>query len=211
MDALTPRQAEILAWIRSRVEEDNLPPTRAELMKAFAFRSPNAAETHLRTLARKGYLELRQGTARGIRLPEDGKESRHPPSPGLPLLGRVAAGHPMLAEEFREGQLPVDPRLFAPGADYLLRVQGMSMRDAGILDGDILAVRQEPGFTPQNGQMVVVRVNGEVTVKRWQREGTQIRLLPENPDFSPIVVDLTRDELQIEGKVVGLLRLGQNL
>lgn len=211
MNALTPRQAEILAWIRSRVAEDNLPPTRAELMKAFAFRSPNAAETHLRILARKGYLELQQGTARGIRLVDDGTESCYLSSRGLPLVGRVAAGYPMLAEEFREGQLPVDPGLFAPGADYLLRVQGMSMRDAGILDGDILAVRQEPGFTPQNGQMVVVRVNGEVTVKRWQRDGTQVRLLPENPDFSPIAVDLTRDELQVEGKVVGLLRLGQNL
>ncbi|MBE7563041.1 transcriptional repressor LexA [Acidithiobacillus sp. HP-6] len=206
MDKLTPRQAEILAWIRTRMLEDNLPPTRAELMKAFDFRSPNAAETHLRMLARKGYLELQNGTARGIRLHEDLSETM-----GLPLVGRVAAGQPMLAEEFREGQLPVDPKLFSPGADYLLRVQGMSMRDAGILDGDILAVRHEAGFAPQNGQIVVARVNGEVTVKRWQRKQSKVSLLPENPDFSPIDVDLSRDDLQIEGQVVGLLRIGNRL
>ncbi len=206
MDKLTPRQAEILAWIRTRMLEDNLPPTRAELMKAFDFRSPNAAETHLRMLARKGYLELQNGTARGIRLHEDLSETM-----GLPLVGRVAAGQPMLAEEFREGQLPVDPKLFSPGADYLLRVQGMSMRDAGILDGDILAVRHEASFAPQNGQIVVARVNGEVTVKRWQRKQSKVSLLPENPDFSPIDVDLSRDDLQIEGQVVGLLRIGNRL
>ena len=206
MDKLTPRQAEILAWIRARMLEDNLPPTRAELMKAFDFRSPNAAETHLRMLARKGYLELQNGTARGIRLHEDLSATM-----GLPLVGRVAAGQPMLTEEFREGQLPVDPKLFSPGADYLLRVQGMSMRDAGILDGDILAVRHETGFTPQNGQIVVARVNGEVTVKRWHRDKGKVSLLPENPDFSPIEVDLSRDDMQIEGQVVGLLRIGNRL
>lgn len=127
MDEITPRQTEILAWICARMAEDRLPPTRAELMRAFAFRSPNAAESHLRVLTRKGYILLQSGTARGIRLCETGKEES-----GLPLIGRVAAGQPMLAEEFREGQLPVDSRLFSPKADYLLRVQGMSMRDAGI-------------------------------------------------------------------------------
>ncbi|MFA7495288.1 MAG: transcriptional repressor LexA [Acidithiobacillus sp.] len=205
MEALTPRQAEILAWIRARMAEEDLPPTRAELMKAFGFRSPNAAETHLRVLARKGYIVLQGGTARGIKL-SHALAGRA----GLPLVGRVAAGQPVLAEEFREGQLPVDPKLFSSEADYLLRVQGMSMRDAGILDGDILAVRHETAFTPKNGQVVVARVNGEVTVKRWQREGQQVWLLPENPDFAPITVDLTRDSLVIEGAVVGLLRLGKH-
>ncbi|MHB1268284.1 MAG: transcriptional repressor LexA [Acidithiobacillus ferriphilus] len=206
MDELTPRQSEILAWIRARMAEDSLPPTRAELMRAFAFRSPNAAESHLRVLARKGHILLQSGTARGIRLCASEADEI-----GLPLIGRVAAGQPMLAEEFREGQLPVDPKLFSPGADYLLRVQGMSMRDAGILDGDILAVRHEASLTPQDGQMVVARVNGEVTVKRWKRDGKQVWLLPENPDFSPISVDLQRDSLTIEGVVVGLLRIGGNL
>ncbi|WP_298168301.1 transcriptional repressor LexA [Acidithiobacillus sp.] len=206
MDELTPRQTEILAWICARMAEDRLPPTRAELMRAFAFRSPNAAESHLRVLARKGYILLQSGTARGIRLCETEKEES-----GLPLIGRVAAGQPMLAEEFREGQLPVDSRLFSPKADYLLRVQGMSMRDAGILDGDILAVRRETSLTPQAGQMVVARVNGEVTVKRWKRDGDQVWLLPENPDFLPIPVDLRCDSLVIEGIVVGLLRIGSNL
>jgi repressor LexA len=186
--------------------EDNLPPTRAELMRAFAFRSPNAAESHLRVLARKGYILLQGGTARGIRLCASAEEEI-----GLPLIGRVAAGQPMLAEEFREGALPVDPRLFSPGADYLLRVQGMSMRDAGVLDGDILAVRHEAALTLQDGQMVVARVNGEVTVKRWKRDGDQVWLLPENPEFLPISVDLQRDNLRIEGIVVGLLRIGGKL
>ncbi|AEM47557.1 SOS-response transcriptional repressor, LexA [Acidithiobacillus ferrivorans SS3] len=206
MDELTLRQAEILAWIRARMAEDSLPPTRAELMRAFAFRSPNAAESHLRVLARKGYILLQSGTARGIRLCASAAEEI-----GLPLIGRVAAGQPMLADEFREGSLPVDPRLFSPGADYLLRVQGMSMRDAGVLDGDILAVRHEAALTLQNGQMVVARVNGEVTVKRWKRDGDQVWLLPENPDFLPISVDLQRDNLMIEGVVVGLLRIGAKL
>jgi repressor LexA len=206
MDELTLRQAEILAWIRARMAEDNLPPTRAELMRAFAFRSPNAAESHLRVLARKGYILLQGGTARGIRLCASAEEEI-----GLPLIGRVAAGQPMLAEEFREGTLPVDPRLFSPGADYLLRVQGMSMRDAGVLDGDILAVRHEAALTLQDGQMVVARVNGEVTVKRWKRDGDQVWLLPENPEFLPISVDLQRDNLRIEGIVVGLLRIGGKL
>ncbi|MEY2334323.1 transcriptional repressor LexA [Acidithiobacillus ferrianus] len=206
MDELTPRQAEILAWIRARMAEDGLPPTRAEMMRAFAFHSPNAAESHLRVLARKGYISLRSGTARGIHLCNREEEES-----GLPLVGRVAAGQPMLAEEFREGRLPVDPGLFSPRADYLLRVRGMSMRDAGILDGDILAVRREAACVPQEGQMVVARVNGEVTVKRWRREGDQVWLLPEHPDFSPIPVDLRRDNLIIEGVVVGLLRVGGKL
>lgn len=200
MEALTRRQQQILLWIQEQIAKHGLPPTRAELQEAFHFRSPNAAESHLRTLARKGYLVLQEGRARGIRLVSELIEES-----GLPLIGRVPAGAPILAEGQQEGCLPIDPQLF-PGADYLLRVQGMSMRDAGILDGDILAVQQ--CSEAHNGQVVVARVDGEVTVKRWRKDGHQIFLLPENPDFSPIEVDLRKQDLRLEGLVVGLLRLG---
>lgn len=199
MEALTARQAEILAWIRDSMRITGLPPTRMELMRAFAFRSPNAAESHLRALARKGYIELAEGAARGIRLREE---------PGLPLVGRVAAGQPILAEEQFEGLYAFDPELFQPRADFLLRVHGMSMRDAGILDGDLLAVHRT--IEARNGQVVVARVNGEVTVKRLRREGGRVWLLPENPDFSPIPVDGGCD-FQIEGIGVGVIRLGRTL
>ncbi|MBU2755726.1 repressor LexA [Acidithiobacillus sp. CV18-2] len=200
MEALTRRQQQILLWIQEQIAKHGLPPTRAELQEAFHFRSPNAAESHVRTLARKGYLVLQEGRARGIRLVSELIEES-----GLPLIGRVPAGAPILAEGQQEGCLPIDPQLF-PGADYLLRVQGMSMRDAGILDGDILAVQQ--CSEAHNGQVVVARVDGEVTVKRWRKDGYQVFLLPENPDFSPIEVDLRKQDLRLEGLVVGLLRLG---
>lgn len=197
---LTKRQAEILAWLQEQMAMDGLPPTRMELMRAFGFRSPNAAESHLRTLARKGFIDLQEGTARGIRLRE---------RPGLSVVGRVAAGQPILAEAHVEGRYSLDAHLFQPAADYLLRVQGMSMRDAGILDGDLLAVQRTQEV--RDGQVVVARVDGEVTVKRWRREGDRVLLLPENPDFSPIVVDLRREVLAIEGVVVGLIRLGRGI
>nr|WP_226827756.1 transcriptional repressor LexA [Igneacidithiobacillus copahuensis] len=197
---MTRRQQQILLWIQEQIAKHGLPPTRAELQEAFHFRSPNAAESHVRTLARKGYLVLQEGRARGIRLVSELIEES-----GLPLIGRVPAGAPILAEGQQEGCLPIDPQLF-PGADYLLRVQGMSMRDAGILDGDILAVQQ--CSEAHNGQVVVARVDGEVTVKRWRKDGYQVFLLPENPDFSPIEVDLRKQDLRLEGLVVGLLRLG---
>jgi len=200
VEALTHRQQQILQWIQEQIAKHGLPPTRAELQEAFHFRSPNAAESHVRTLARKGYLVLQEGRARGIRLVSELIEES-----GLPLIGRVPAGAPILAEGQQEGRLPIDPQLF-PGADYLLRVQGMSMRDAGILDGDILAVQQ--CSEAHNGQVVVARVDGEVTVKRWRKDGHQVFLLPENPDFSPIEVDLRKQDLRLEGLVVGLLRLG---
>jgi len=197
---LTKRQAEILAWLQERMAGDGLPPTRMELVHAFGFRSPNAAESHLRALARKGFIEIREGTARGIRLRE---------RPGLAVVGRVAAGQPILAEAHLEGRYSLDAHLFQPNADYLLRVQGMSMRDAGILDGDLLAVHRTQEV--RDGQVVVARVDGEVTVKRWRREGDRVLLLPENPDFSSIVVDLRRETLAIEGVVVGLIRLGRGI
>lgn len=196
MATLTPRQEEILSLIRSFMERSGRPPTRAELADHFGFRSPNAAEEHLRALARKGVIELVPGAARGIRLMEV----------GLPIVGRVAAGSPILAQEHIDTYVRFDAGWFRPRADYLLRVQGMSMRDAGILDGDLLAVHRSA--TAENGQIVVARLSDEVTVKRFQRRGGRVRLLPENPDFQPIEVDPRRDFFVIEGIGVGVLRNG---
>ncbi len=198
---LTPRQSQILELIRKYLDETGFPPTRAEISRAFGFHSANAAEEHLRALARKGAIELLKGTSRGIRLllPE--------PAMGLPVVGRVAAGRPILATEQVEDHHAIDPGLFHPRADYLLRVRGMSMRDAGILDGDLLAVHTTR--QAENGQIVVARLEDEVTVKRFRRHGRwkhRVQLLPENPDFAPIEVDLRRQELVIEGLGVGLLR-----
>ncbi len=196
---LTPRQAEILDFIRRHAAETGMPPTRAEISAAFGFRSPNAAEGHLRALARKGVIELLPGASRGIRLCEEAR-----PGNTLPVIGRVAAGSPILAQEYVEDELTLSPELFAPPADYLLRVRGMSMRDAGILDGDLLAVHTTQ--QARDGQVVVARVGDEVTVKRLRREGVRVILLPANPDFEPIEVDPLRDEFRIEGVAVGLIR-----
>lgn len=199
MNELTPRQEEILQLIREWTETTGFPPTRAEIAQRFGFRSVNAAEAHLKALAKKGALELLPGSSRGIRL----KDS------GLPVVGRVAAGHPILAQESIEGRYQLDAGLFKPRADYLLKVQGMSMRDAGILDGDLLAVHRSPDA--ESGQVVVARLDDEVTVKRLNKRGAIVELLPENPDFSPIVVDLRRQELVIEGIGVGVIRNGRSL
>jgi len=204
MEALTRRQAEILAMIRARIEQYGSPPTRAEIALYFGFRSPNAAQTHLRALARKGAIELLGGTSRGIRL--TGLTTK---PVGLPLVGRVAAGEPVLAIEHLEENYPLEAGFFKPSADYLLRVQGMSMRDAGILDGDLLAVHSTGEAS--NGQIVVARLDGEVTVKRFSRLGNRVTLQPENADFSAIEVDLTRQKLTIEGLGVGLIRHGMAL
>ena len=195
MKDLTPRQAEILQLIRDTIAETGFPPTRAEIARMLDFASPNAAEEHLRALERKGAIEILDGTARGLRLKE---------AAGLPLVGRVAAGSPILAEEHVIGRYAVDPLLFRPRADYLLKVRGMSMRDAGILDGDILAVHKTD--EARSGQIVVARLHDEVTVKRLRRRGGTVELLPENPEFKPIVID-TREELfAIEGLAVGVIR-----
>lgn len=204
---LTPRQLEILAFIRSALESEGRPPTRAEVCQAFGFRSPNAAESHLRALAAKGAIVLEDGRARGIRLPGglEGLMQREAPT-GLPLIGHVAAGSPILAVEHIEAHHPVEPALFSPRADYLLRVRGLSMRDAGILDGDLLAVHR--ASEARNGQIVVARVHDEVTVKTFSAKGHIVSLLPANPDFSPIVVDTAVEPLVIEGLAVGLIRKG---
>jgi len=194
-EELTLKQQKILDFVRKTIEKTGFPPTRAEIAKAFRYSSPNAAEDHLRTLERKGALELTPGASRGIRLAE---------GLGLPLIGRVAAGSPILAEEHVERRCQVDPTLFQPRADYLLKVRGMSMRDAGILDGDLLAVHRTR--EARSGQIVVARVHDEVTVKRLRRRGSIAELLPENPEFKPIVLDLHHDELAIEGIGVGVIR-----
>ncbi|MHA7833450.1 MAG: transcriptional repressor LexA [Algiphilus sp.] len=192
---LTARQQQILSYIRQRIAEEGAPPTRADIVRAFGFRSPNAAETHLRALANKGVITLTPGAARGIRLTE---------SQGLPLIGKVAAGAPLLAVEHIERHVPVDQALFSPAPDYLLRVQGESMRNAGILDGDLLAVKRTHDVF--NGQIVVARIEDEVTVKRFRRQAHRVELLPENPEFNVITVDTRDVELVIEGRAVGVVR-----
>lgn len=209
---LTARQQQILDLIRAEIQRTGFPPTRAEIAQALGFRSPNAAEEHLRALARKGAITLTAGASRGIRLAEtepaaSGKgliaASAEALSLMLPIVGRVAAGSPILAAEHIEREIGVEPSLFNPTPDYLLRVRGLSMRDAGILEGDLLAVRKTPEARP--GQIVVARIGDEVTVKRLQRQGKLLQLLPENPDFAPITVS-PGDDFAIEGIAVGLIR-----
>lgn len=221
---LTERQQEILNLIRQTVARTGFPPTRAEIARALGFRSPNAAEDHLKALARKGAIELTAGASRGIRLVESPDTTATTSSLAsldsagssamagfadavgrllLPLVGRVAAGSPILAAEHVEREVGVDPSLFAQTPDYLLKVRGMSMRDAGILEGDLLAVKRTS--EARNGQIVVARLGDDVTVKRLQHRQGHIELLPENPDFSPILVDGTQ-EFALEGLAVGLIR-----
>ena len=199
-DDLTPRQQEILDFIRNSMEVFSMPPTRAEIAGAFGFASPNAAEDHLRALAKKGAITLEPGSARGIRLVEQ---------LGLPLIGSVAAGSPLLAVENRLGNFRIDPALFQPHADYLLRVRGLSMIEAGILDGDLLAVHRTSEAS--NGQIVVARIGDEVTVKRYKRRGSMVELIAENRDFAPILVNTRKEPLAIEGIAVGLIRGGHAL
>lgn len=201
MEALTSRQQEILEFINRHIGKNGMPPTRAEIAAAMGFRSANAAEDHLKALVRKGAITLTPGTSRGIRV----RTGRRAPGM-LPVVGRVAAGAPILAEEHISDQLEIAPDTFRPRADYLLTVKGASMVEAGILDGDLLAVHQTRDVS--NGQIVVARVNDEVTVKRFNRRGNKVRLIPANPEFDPIVVDLRRDELTIEGLGVGVVRGG---
>lgn len=202
---LTPRQSEILEFIRQALTESGAPPTRDEIARAFGFRSLNAAEQHLQALARKGLIELVAGTSRGIRLKDSVREMMAAAQEvGLPLIGRVAAGSPILAQENVLARPEVDPETFRPRADYLLAVRGMSMRDVGILDGDWLAVHKQA--QARSGQIVVARLGDEVTVKRLKLKGAQAELIAENPDYAPIVVDLRREPLVIEGLAVGVIR-----
>ena len=195
---LTPRQQEILDFIRNSMEVFSVPPTRAEIAGAFGFASPNAAEDHLRALAKKGAITLEPGSARGIRLVEQ---------LGLPLIGSVAAGSPILAVENVQGRYALDASLFKPRADFLLRVRGLSMLHAGILEGDLIAVHR--CAEARNGQIVVARLDDEVTVKRYRKHGSVVELIAENPDYAPIVVDTRRQALEIEGIAVGLIRGGE--
>src|SRR5574343_1061830 len=192
---LTPRQQEILDFIKSTLEVLGAPPTRAEIATAFGFASPNAAEDHLKALAKKGAINLEAGSARGIRLVEQ---------LGLPLIGSVAAGSPILAVENVQARYALDASLFSPKADFLLKVRGLSMIDVGIHDGDLLAVHKTS--QARDGQIVVARLDEEVTVKRLERSGGQIRLIAENPDFEPIIVDPETVDFAIEGIAVGLIR-----
>jgi repressor LexA len=198
MKKLTPRQREILDFIRNSLEVSGAPPTRAEIAGAFGFASHNAAEEHIKALAKKGLLVLEPGSARGIRLVEQ---------LGLPLVGSVAAGSPILAVENVQARYALDASLFKPRADFLLRVRGVSMIDAGIFDGDLLAVHRHS--EARDGQIVVARLEDEVTVKRYRRRGAIVELIAENPDFAPIVVDTRERHLEIEGIAVGLIRGGE--
>jgi len=204
MEPLTERQAEILRLIRELTEVSGFPPTRAEIARSMGFRSVNAAEQHLRALEKKGVIEIMSGASRGIRVLDPRPSSRLGRLMELPVIGRVAAGSPMLAEAHLQGRYQLDPNLFTPRADYLLKVRGLSMRDAGILDGDLLAVHRT--HEARSGQIVVARLADEVTVKRYKRRGNTVQLMPENPDFEPIEVDLRRDSLAIEGIGVGVIR-----
>ncbi len=202
---LTARQRQILDWIRSFVDSSGMPPTRAEIAEGLGFSTPSSAEDHLQALAKKGAIEIVPGAARGLRL----KDAPGVPIQGtLPLVGRVAAGSPMLAAQHIEAHYRVDPALFAPRADFLLRVRGSSMKDAGILDGDLLAVHKTA--EARQGQIVVARLDDEVTVKRFKRRAHEITLLPENTEFAPIVVDTRVTSFAIEGLAVGLVRDGKN-
>ncbi|MDF2414093.1 MULTISPECIES: transcriptional repressor LexA [Aeromonas] len=202
MKPLTPRQAEVLELIKVNMSETGMPPTRAEIAQKLGFKSANAAEEHLKALAKKGVIEIMPGTSRGIRLLIEEEEVLA--ESGLPLIGKVAAGEPILAQEHIESHYQVDPALFHPRADFLLRVQGMSMKNIGILDGDLLAVHKTQEV--RNGQVVVARLDEDVTVKRFQRKGSQVWLLPENEDLEPIAVDLSSQQLTIEGLAVGVIR-----
>jgi repressor LexA len=229
MRELTARQQEILELIKQHISATGFPPTRAEIADTLGFRSPNAAEEHLKALARKGVIELTSGASRGIRLMHAPMPSNKPQAGGvqgkgfndavhsitsavqialsLPLIGRVSAGSPILAQEHIDSHFAVDPTLFADAPDYLLRVRGLSMRDAGILDGDLLAVKK--ATDARNGQIVVARIGDDVTVKRLQRRAGHIELLAENPDYAPIIVT-NPDQFALEGIGVGLIRGGKS-
>jgi len=199
MIKLTARQEQVLQLIKSAIIDTGYPPTRAEIAKELGFKSANAAEEHLKALAKKGAIEMVAGASRGIRLVDAAND-------GIPVVGRVAAGNPVLAEENIEDYCEMPASFFKPHADYLLRVQGMSMKDIGILDGDLLAVHKTSQAT--NGQVVVARIGDEVTVKRFQRDNNSsiVQLLPENDEFSPIIVNLENDDFEIEGLSVGIIR-----
>jgi len=199
MEKLTKRQQEVYNLIRDHIIDTGMPPTRMDIANHFGFRSPNAAEDHLRALERKGAIEMLPGTSRGIRLMDEAE-------PGIPIIGEVAAGYPVLAEENISSYCDVPPNMFTPQADYFLRVKGLSMKDAGIYDGDLLAVHKTTDA--RKGQIVVARIGTEVTVKRFDKKRNKVFLLPENEDFDPIEVDSNSEDFAIEGIGVGIIRDG---
>ncbi|MGK2946309.1 MAG: transcriptional repressor LexA [Candidatus Malihini olakiniferum] len=201
MKTLTTRQQQVYDLIRDHILHAGMPPTRAEIAQKLGFRSPNAAEGHLKAMARKGVIGIVSGASRGIRLLMEEENI------GLPLIGRVAAGEPLLAEEHIECHYQIDPTIFKPHADFLLRVSGVSMKDIGILNGDLLAVHKIQEV--HNGQVVVARLKDEVTVKQLKIKGKNVKLLAENEAFAPIVVDLHEQSFTIEGLAVGVIRNGE--
>jgi repressor LexA len=203
MRPLTPRQSEILELIKHNIIDTGMPPTRAEIATRLGFKSANAAEEHLKALAKKGCIEIIPGTSRGIRLT---CEAEPETELGLPLIGQVAAGEPILAQEHIEQYYQVDPMMFKPAADFLLRVRGDSMKNIGILEGDLLAVHKMQ--QAKNGQVIVARLEDEVTVKRFEKKGNIIYLHAENEEYTPIKVDLNCQNLTIEGLAVGIIRNG---
>lgn len=196
MIKLTARQQEVLDLIRNSIESTGFPPTRAEIAQELGFKSPNAAEEHLKALSRKGAIEMTPGASRGIRLTDY--------QAGLPLIGRVAAGEPILAQEHIEQYIELPKEFFKPSADFLLEVHGDSMKDIGIMDGDLIAVHKTNQV--RNGQIVVARVGEEVTVKRFEQKNNVVQLHAENKEYQPIVVDLQHEEMEIEGLYVGVIR-----
>lgn len=200
MRPLTKRQAQILELIKVFIKDTGMPPTRAEIAQTLGFKSANAAEEHLKALAKKGVIKMKPGASRGIQLVEE----EEPEQLGLPLIGRVAAGSPILAQEHVESHCKIDPLMFKPAADFLLRVNGMSMKDIGIMDGDLLAVHKTQ--VAENGQVVVARVDDDVTVKRIEKAGRHVLLHAENDEFAPIKVDLETESFNIEGLAVGVIR-----
>ncbi len=197
MIKLTSRQEQVLQLIKDHLDTTGFPPTRAEIAKELGFKSANAAEEHLRALAKKGVIEMIPGTSRGIRIPNN-------ENPGIPIIGRVAAGNPILAQEHIQDYCALSPEFFSPQADFFLEVHGDSMINAGILDGDLLAVHKTDQV--RNGQIIVARIEDEVTVKRLQRNKNKVQLIAENPDYEPIEVDLNNTDFHIEGLSVGVIR-----
>ena len=200
MKPLTPRQQQVFDLIKSKIADTGMPPTRAEIARELGFRSANAAEEHLKALARKQAIEIIPGASRGIRILLEAANEET----GLPLIGQVAAGEPILAQEHVETHYQLDPTMFKPQADFLLRVNGESMKDIGIMDGDLLAVHKTQDV--HDGQVVVARVDDDVTVKRIERKGSTVLLHAENEEFAPIKIDLTCQHLAIEGLAVGIIR-----
>lgn len=208
---LTPRQQNVYDFIVKTMQELGYPPTRAEIARALGFRSPNAAEEHLRALSKKGVIRMVAGTSRGIRLASQEADSSRDESEsqsehGLPIIGEVAAGNPILAAVNIDRYCPLPPDFFTPRADYLLRVRGLSMQNIGILEGDLLAVHRTNRV--RDGQIVVARLEDDVTVKRFRRQGHTVWLIAENTEFAPLEIDLRHQELEIEGIGVGVIRGG---